>query len=207
MTKKFLPLLLLMTSLIASATQIQFIGLPSSVANGAYVGNTLAIVDGSFANLVCDDFTHTTFVPSGPFTYISSTLPSIGLTRFGDLAKYQDAAILMYQFNTSGSADAAGFNFALWSLFDPAVGPFGDSGALLANADFLRTQGGGITTQAYADLTIFTPTGNATSNQEFLGFNNVVLPPPPVSGVPEPATMALSGIGLLAVALWRKAKV
>jgi len=42
--------------------------------------------------------------------------------------------VLLWDFETSGESDPGGYNFALWDIFDPAAGAYGDSATLLANA-------------------------------------------------------------------------
>jgi hypothetical protein len=136
---------------------------------------------------MCDDFSTETSVPSGPFQYNVTTLANLATAKFTGLVNYETAAVLLWEFENSGGSDPGGYNFALWDIFDPAAGSYGDSVALLAGARNTVAAGG--IPQAYSALLIYTaiPVG---SNQEFLGEDS----PTPV---PEPESMLLMGGGLL----------
>lgn len=202
-------------TMMASATPvtISFTGLPSQTAGGYYVGYSQATITtptNTFVNfdLMCDDFGSITTFPSGPFTYNVSTLADLTQVRFQQpnvLNNYRAAAILLYNFDGLGpvSASVAGdYNFALWELFSPAATPaYGNAATLLANAFTQVANGPAANAAAYSQLRIFTPTGKAISNQEFLGITTRTFGG---SNVPEPATYAMLGSALIGLVFLRR---
>lgn len=216
----FLTLLTLATATAGASTIItlNFTDLPGQTANGYYVGYSGATVNsivtpgsptmnvGATLDLMCDDFTDHTGIPSGPFEYQvtdfsnpnSPTLPS-GLafgSQSGALVKYETAAILLLQFGGLGSSQGAlagDYNFALWGLFTPSAGTYGNSASILAAAQAQQALGVSANLAAYKDLVVFTPTALGT-NQEFLGIDTSR---PNTQPTPEPATLGMIGIGLL----------
>ena len=187
LTIAMFSLALLAGNAAAGTVTVNFTTLPGNTAGGYYVGNTGATVNGVPTSLMCDDFTTETYVPSGPFQYNVATLGNLSTAKFTGLANYEAAAVLLWDFETSGGSDPGGYNFALWSIFDPTAGSYGDSAALLAGARSTVAAGG--IPQAYSALLIYTaiPVG---SNQEFLALDTP-------GGVPEPGSMLLMGGGLL----------
>jgi hypothetical protein len=198
----------------ARASAISFITLPSTLENGTYNGVVGATIDTVFANVVCDDYYPTTHVPSGPWTFNLSTLPSLTFARFGSdataLYSYKEAAVLLGGDdgtllgleNVTDSHTISSYQYALWVLFSPTVAQFGDSAPLLTQAGLDVSSGA--TYSAYGRLEVYTPSGSAASNQEFLGMggstNSNTL------GAPEPGTTILIGVGLLALGLLGHAK-
>lgn len=223
---KTLKNLLLATALLALATSafastlvtIDFTTLPGQTANGYYVGyseaNITTASNVTFSNfdLICDDFGHTTNIPSGPFTYAVSTLPSLTDVRFTqspELKNYEIAAVLVYEFDQNlGTVDQGGYNFALWHLFSPGLtGNFGDSAALITQATNIVNSNSvsnvAIQNAAYKDLNIFTPVGDSKGNQEFLAITSSTFGTPN-SPVPEPATFFLMGTALIGIGFVRR---
>ena len=180
-------LALLAGNAAAGTVTVNFTTLPGNTAGGYYVGNTGATVNGVATPLMCDDFSTETSVPSGPFQYNVTTLANLATAKFTGLVNYEAAAVLLWEFENGGQQDPGAYNFALWDIFDPAAGSYGDSVVRLAGARAV-VAGGGFSL-AYDELQIFTaiPSG---SNQEFLGEDS----PTPV---PEPGSMLLMGGGLL----------
>ena len=211
---KFATIFLALTisALASTIVTIDFTTLPSNTAGGYYVGysqaNITTALNQQFSSfdLICDDFVHTTNIPSGPFQYAVSTLPSLTDVRWignDKLKNYEIAAVLLYQFDQNlGTVDPGGYNFALWHLFNPNSAPnYGDSATLIANATNIVNAGGGITTDAYKQLRVFTPIGNSTSNQEFVGVSSNTFGGSPV---PEPETLGLIGFALVGLSFLRR---
>lgn len=215
--------LLLLTLAIASAgtVNVTFTGLPGNQAGGYYVGFTEATVGNSpSTNILCDDIAHTTYVPSGPFSYYESALPLLQNVRWtgqnpqAELANYETAAILLYEFAALGAVDnatAGAYNFALWDLFDLNAPSYGSgptgSAAILAGAQSIVASGG--IAAAYNEFQILTPTPGAGSNQEFLFLDQsgtVTITDTPYDGdaSPEPQTHILLGSGFIALVIIRK---
>jgi hypothetical protein len=187
LTIAMFSLALLAGNAAAGTVTVNFTTLPPNTANSNYVGNTGVNVNGVYTLLMCDDFTTETYVPSGPFQYNVTTLGNLSTAKFTGLANYEAAAVLLWEFENGGQQDPGAYNFALWDIFDPGAGAYGDSAALLAGARSTVAAGG--IPQAYSALLIYTaiPVG---SNQEFLALDAP-------GGVPEPGSMLLLGSGLL----------
>src|SRR5450432_2153356 len=90
-----LLLLLLATGLFADSL-ITFNTLPSTVENGTYNGFVGATIDGLNTKIICNDFDHVTYVPSGPSSFVLSTLPDVSQTRFQNEREYDVAAYLLF---------------------------------------------------------------------------------------------------------------
>jgi hypothetical protein len=181
------------TCAAAPAATIRFTGVPSNNDNGTLNGFSSAAIDGiPVQNLVCDDYGHTTYIPSGPFDFVVSNLDNLSLARFAEpsglpagvaLINYQAAAILLDGM-TRNPALTADYQYAIWDLFTPTAPAYHTSGTLVANA--LAAAGGpaALYASVYARLVIYTPDFMAASNQEFIG----------LGAVPEPAPIYLAGL-------------
>src|SRR5688572_1503875 len=94
-------LLLISSAAGAFGASISFTALPLNTAYRTYNGFAQATVDGVPAQLlVCDDYDHTTYVPSGPFTYNVSTLAGtspLQYARFADPLAWEDSIALYKQ--------------------------------------------------------------------------------------------------------------
>ena len=196
-------LLLLAATANATTVDISFIGLPQHQVNGIYVGNSHASSgDVQEFNVLCGDFNSTTNIPGGPITFFESYIPSLTDVRFtgGDtLTTYRTAAILLDlldRLREPNDYTVGSYQFAIWKLFTPSVGDYGNSATLLTNAQDTVANGGNA--YAYDNLRVFTPVGTAASNQEFLAMdyaNNFPAPAP--ASAPEPASLIMIGSGLL----------
>jgi hypothetical protein len=203
---------------------IQFTGLPSNFQYGTYNGYASATIDGvPLQQVICDDYDHTTYVPSGPLDYSLSTLtgqsPLQG-ARFADPSqlasaetKYEEAAILLNGLDQTGPGTlldlTADYQYALWILFTPTVAAPNATALTLLNDAARSMQQGGASNQAiYSELRIYTPTAAYASNQEFLQlapsgvtFQSFAIDPPDPSAVPEPQPAIMVGIGIGAIVL------
>ena len=212
-TMRKVLLVLLLGAAGGSATTISFTGLPLNSAYGTYNGFALATVDGVPGHLlVCDDYNHTTYVPSGPLIYTVSTLAGsnpLQYARFADplaweesIARYQQAALLVDGMSHVSPLLnlAADYQYALWRLFTPSVTlPFTSTAQTLLNesANALANASAN-NLDIYSRLLIYTPTAPFASNQEFLALSPVPLAPPPTppsQPVPEPSAWVLMSIG------------
>ena len=172
----------------AEAALLNLDTLPSHVAGGYYVGPVGGYLDGgSRMGFVCDDFAHTTYIPS-TFEVNINTIPSLTYARFGNdavaLFKYQEAAWLMLQMDTHPS-DIASLQYAVWNVFNSSAPDYETSNAWLALAAAIDPS-----RYDFSGVRIYTPTGRTgLSNQEFMSGS--------ISVVPEPCTLLLVGFGIL----------
>jgi hypothetical protein len=220
------PWLLALTLLTTAAAHadsliIMFTALPTTIEEGTYNGFSAATINGiPNQYLICDDYTHDTYVPSSNLVYDYSTLNGsqpLQFARFtgaNELRNYEEAAVLVValaNYLGSGNANANGitdYQYALWNLFAPYNAQTNPGGAQAdANQQALQAwalgvvnAGGPVATSAYRQLAIYTPSAAFSSNQEFLGLNTP-------SPAPEPGTLLPLAAALLAgcwVALRRK---
>jgi len=218
---------LLLAAQVGCAATLQFTELPANFLFGTYNGFATGTLDNIPGQLfICDDFDHTTYMPSGAMTYYESSLVDysnpLAYARFnnsghgnGAILKYDDAALLvngLSQQTTGSLVDlTADYQYALWHLFTPSV-PLPDSNAQdLLRAAIHEAHHSTADDQAiYARLQIFTPAGQFASNQEFLSLTAAPLygtqgapgtPNSLAAPVPEPSPMLLvfAGLGLMAV--------
>jgi hypothetical protein len=205
------------------ASTIQFTRLPANTQYGTYNGFAIATVDGNpLQHLICDDYDHTTYVPSGNMVFSLSTLTGgnpLQYARFvdpngwdGAIAKYEEAAILLDGLRQTGPGsllDLTGdYQYALWHLFTPSAAlPSVTAQTLLNDAANSVRQGGASNFALYSQLRIYTPVAAYASNQEFLQMAADFTPSAPRSyfsdtvANPEPPPGMLVGIGMAAIAL------
>jgi hypothetical protein len=215
--RKLLALICLAAS-IGCAETIVFNSLPGNQQFGTNNGYLVATIDGEPGHLlVCDDFSHTTYVPSGNLIYDVSTLTGtdpLEYARFSDsagwdetLAIYQEAAHLLDGLSHTGPGYitdlTAYYQYAIWHLFTPSTPlPPGSTTQTLLNEAAAAVARGGLSSDLlYSRLRIYTPGKSAFSNQEFLEL--VPAPPPPLfdTAAPEPSPAVLVPIGLGLVGL------
>jgi hypothetical protein len=220
---KLLALFLFVMVSAGFADTIQFTGLPVNTQFGTYNGYAIATIDGTpLQQLICDDFDHTTYVPSGNLTYSLSTLTGgspLQYARFIDLndsnstiVKYEEAALLLDGLRQTGPGSlldlTADYQYALWRLFTPSVVlPNVTAQTLLNDAAYGVQQGGTSNDAIYSELRIYTPAAAYSSNQEFLQMAANPTPGPPNSyfsntlTTPEAEPAVLVGIGIFAIAV------
>jgi hypothetical protein len=227
--KLILMLLVISAGSVASAATVYvtFTALPATQGNGttnsqsnSYNGEAAATIAGfAIADLVCDDFTNTTDIPSNPIDYSVETLSSLSGAMFTsgyapvsgatltEVQAYQTAAVLLtgleaLTINSANTQAISNYQYALWNLMLPGASHGGMLDSPLtatANSDlisaFSAVQANNSATQAdEAALVIFTPTSQFSGNQEFLGLDPPVSTP---SSAPEPSTWVLmAGAGL-----------
>jgi hypothetical protein len=145
--------------------------------------------------LWCDDFGHTTYVPT-TYQVNVSYFDSLTYVRFGgdpggdsQLQKYEKAAWLMLQFPTISPTNqtVGAIQTAIWHIFDPNVQLTSDA------ADWInKANGHDLTLYDFSSVRILTPVCSGSdcdsSPQEFLD---------PLPAVPEPSSILLFGTGLL----------
>jgi hypothetical protein len=203
-------LLLVTLSVSANTVTINFTGLPNNTEHGTYNGFVSGTIDGVvFDNLICDDYNHTTYVPSGNLRYTMASISALPQTRFAGpdaLANYREAAILLYglehlsAINESLSPNiqltVGDIQYALWNIFTPGSGNTAHSNSVLSLLN-ASTPGLPGVSELYSSLRIYTPTAAFASNQEFLQLSEPQAEIEAEPAVPEPGTMALAIAGLL----------
>jgi len=214
---KILAALLWLSGSAGFAATIQFVSLPSNTQYGTFNGFASATINGiPFQELICDDYDHTTYMPSGNMTFNLSDLTSLiplQSARFVDLlhwnntvTKYQEAAILLYGMQQNGPGtmlDLTGdYQYALWALFTPSVKlPNSTARTLLQDAADTVARGGSSNNAIYSQLRIYTPSTGFTSNQEFLQMvpsltSNVQAIPEPSPGITVAIGMGVIGLSV-----------
>ncbi len=183
-------LLVLCSSGVVQAGTLNVTTLPAQTFDGYYVGPAAGFLDGSPVQWICDDFAHTTYVPS-TFDVNVSTLPLLPYARFvgpEELANYEMASMLAYEMYQPGNASQVGaIQFAMWNLFDPSTPDPAGTATWLTWA-----QNQNRAAWDYSPVRVLTPTAAYASNQE--GIVNAATP------TPEPGSEVLSllgGIGLI----------
>jgi hypothetical protein len=170
--------------------------------------------------LICDDFSDTTQVPSGPIDFSVNTIASLtaspsnvdftggtvpGTGTISQTLAYDTIAVLASEIEQAGNTvqQVTDYQYAIWYLMEPS-GVDGNNSSIQDNP--LDANATSDLQSAYAAVTaapptagtvsdeqalvIYTPTSQYSSNQEFIGLNT------PTS-TPEPSTwflMAAAGL-------------
>ena len=162
-------------TLSADTVVIHFTGLPANTEHGTFNGFASGTINGTFVDdLICDDWDHITYVPSGTLQYQVSYLDTLQYVRFGnlwgggpDIKRYRTAAILV-----QGVIDhpdrTADYQYALWELFSNSTPVYPSAHQLLQDAQNVVNGDISAYTSLFASFRIFTPTGDSAGNQEFL---------------------------------------
>jgi hypothetical protein len=140
--------------------------------------------------LLCDDYTHevwngeswTANVYTVSEAAVHGNFPGAGLTA------YYEAAWLFLQMGQDPSAsNAVNYNYAVWHIFDSAVGINGTQAGLIHDANVAVTALG-FDVNSLSSVNFYTPIDGTQSTgglpQEYMGT------------VPEPSTLLLLGSGL-----------
>jgi hypothetical protein len=173
----------------------------NSTGEATYNGYATATIGGiPMQDVICDDFDHTTYVPSSSnLIYYSSSLTGVEplqYARFQGIQTYEAAAVLLTELGSQANPSAntvTDYQYAVWNLFTPGSAPANLTQQNLENAALsLVHSDSPMATGSYSHLVIYTPTEPYAGNQEFLGLH---------TPTPEPATwlLLLSGSALLAV--------
>ncbi|HTP30591.1 MAG TPA: PEP-CTERM sorting domain-containing protein [Candidatus Acidoferrales bacterium] len=211
---RYLSVVGLALAATAFGDTIQFQSLPANTQYGTYNGFLTAAVNGVDSELVCDDYLHTTYVPSGPFTYEVSTLTGANPLQYArfvnpndwsqSVTQYEEAAYLVLQLTQQSAPHdlTADYQYALWSLFTPSTPIQGTYASALLSQAAAAVSTAQIDPLLYSRLRIYTPITPYTSNQEFLGLSDPSSESPgdlASQAAPEPATSVLlcAGAGLV----------
>jgi len=168
-------LLLFTLTLCADTVVIHYTGLPTNTEHGTFNGFVSGTIDGTFFDdLICDDWDHVTYVPSGLLQYQVSSLDTLQYVRFTnlwgggpDINRYRTAAILV-----KGVIDhpdrTADYQYALWELFSYSTPFYPSAHQLLLDAQSVVNGDVSAYASLFASFRIFTPIGDSAGNQEFL---------------------------------------
>lgn len=201
--------ILLVAAIPAMATTITFTNLNGvSQYAGEYVGPVKANLDGTAISggVVCVDIASTTFVPSSFGVNVSTLQPDkMTNARYGSdaaaILKYEEAAWLLGQITTH-STQVGEIQFAMWKIFNPAYVNtwIANHGGDITAVNSWVAQAGAINPVNYdfSSVTIYTPTADYKSNQEFMSGG--------AGPVPVPGTVLLLGTGLVGLVMLRKTR-
>ena len=183
----------------AKADTVTFIGAGPNSANGVYTTpyqlQVSSINGGATINVVCDDYTDEVHGGEAPWTASLETVANISGALFAGQTnaqmEYEEAAYLYNDFLMNPTAaNSAADNFAIWDLFDSAVGTNAVAGeqTALNNANIWYTAGAsGLN---FSQFIIITPTNwsnDPNRPQEYIYYQPT----------PEPGTLMMFGSGLI----------
>jgi len=196
----------IVSSVKADTVSVTLTGVSGGVQGNVYTSPYYATV-GTAANvpIVCDDYAHSVYLGES-WTASVSTFADLSNARFwqgtqaATLQLYDEAAYLFNELYLQPS-QAGNISFALWAIFDPsqvkisagwttggnAVNPTSAAGWLVNAQSQIYTAG------EFSNFEVLTPI-SPTSPQEYL------------VRTPEPSTVLLLGIGVLAMFALKKRK-
>jgi PEP-CTERM motif-containing protein len=201
----------------AQTVTMNFISAEGNNSGGVYVfPYDFTINNGTHTNLLmCDTFTRE--ITDGEswgatmLSVASLNVTNVATLEFGasGVTTYLEACYLYQQelsaYNNSNSDPQGLYNWAVWDLFtgtDPSAGALNNPAEEATVQSYLSAavalgNGGSLETSEFPGMYIITPTNTDVGGpQEFFG----------VCNVPEPATLALVGLSLGGLLLFRKRK-
>jgi hypothetical protein len=209
LSKLFLAVLFIGSISLAApafADNVTLIGANGSVVGGVYVApyqlQDSSIQGGATINVVCDDY-YNDVIPGETWTATTEMFNSNGSISSGAMFSGQanskteyDTAIYLYAEYLSGTADAAGMNYAIWGIFDPSVVNTSaykstDAGTLLAGVTLSDLT----SFQYYSSYGLITPSGVGSTGTE---------PQEYIFTTPEPSALLLLASGLFALAFLKR---
>lgn len=187
-------------SAFADTTATMYLaGAGSNVADGVYVGPYTATINGgSDTPLICDDYTHDSYVGE-TWTADVSTMSNLADVRFspGNYDQVAYLATILFGLGNSPSnyAEADAVQFAIWSINDPsAIAPatcFGASADDCVSYWLKQAADQTYTAGEFANILIYTPQSGGDP-QEF------------IVETPEPGTILLLCMGLTSLFLLKR---
>jgi hypothetical protein len=182
----------------ADSVTVTLTGASGGVQGGVYTSPYYATV-GTTTNvpIVCDDYAHSVYLGES-WTASVSTFANLSNARFwqgtqaSTLQLYDEAAYLFNELYLQPS-QRGDISFALWAIFDPSQ--VKSSAGWTSNAAWwlASAQSQTYTVGEFSDFQVLTPL-SPTSPQEYL------------VRTPEPSTVVMLGIGLIAVVILKKRK-
>jgi len=192
----------------ASLVLMDFTSAEGNNSGGVYVYPYNFTINSSSITypLMCDDFTHEITAPqswyanalnvgnldSSNVTHLN--FPSAGVTGYLEAAYLFTEEVTAY--NASNSDPNGLYNWAVWDLLtnsdvsSAALNNSGEESQVQSYESYAESIGSSLTPSDFSNVIIYTPTDMSGSGpQEFFGYGT------PITPVPEPATVALLGIG------------